>query len=176
MLIVMTQSVCVVSNYCMNYVKNSLYFFFFKLFSPFSFNYWSPDWSRWKWTQLGISLCSYICTGFYSTFFSLVLTLSLCCQFIPSLSPPSLPPSPFSPPPSLLPPSLLSPFSPPSPFSLLISSDPNTLFRGNSVASKVIDEFMKETGQFYLHRTLQPCIDEVSAVYTHTHIPYIMYV
>ena len=42
------------------------------------------------------------------------------------------------------------------------NSDPNTLFRGNSVASKVIDEFMKVVGQTYLHRTLQPCIDEVS--------------
>ena len=41
------------------------------------------------------------------------------------------------------------------------NSDPNTLFRGNSVASKVIDEFMKVVGQTYLHRTLQPCIDEV---------------
>lgn len=41
------------------------------------------------------------------------------------------------------------------------TSDPNTLFRGNSVASKVIDEFMKVIGHSYLHRTLQPCIDEI---------------
>ena len=45
--------------------------------------------------------------------------------------------------------------------SIFFHSDPNTLFRGNSVASKVIDEFMKEVGHSYLHRTLQPCIDEV---------------
>ncbi|XP_019863532.1 PREDICTED: ras GTPase-activating protein 3-like [Amphimedon queenslandica] len=44
------------------------------------------------------------------------------------------------------------------------TSDPNTLFRGNSVASKVIDEFMKVVGQTYLHRTLQPCIDEIFEV------------
>ena len=46
-------------------------------------------------------------------------------------------------------------------FCVYFNSDPNTLFRGNSVASKVIDEFMKVVGQTYLHRTLQPCIDEV---------------
>ena len=46
-------------------------------------------------------------------------------------------------------------------FFYLFNSDPNTLFRGNSVASKVIDEFMKVVGHSYLHRTLQPCIDEV---------------
>lgn len=39
--------------------------------------------------------------------------------------------------------------------------DPNTLFRGNSLASKVIDEFMKLVGKCYLQRTLQACIDEV---------------
>ena len=46
-------------------------------------------------------------------------------------------------------------------FFYLFNSDPNTLFRGNSVASKFIDEFMKVVGHSYLHRTLQPCIDEV---------------
>ena len=40
-------------------------------------------------------------------------------------------------------------------------SDPNTLFRGNSLASKVIDEFMKLVGRSYLQCTLQACIDEV---------------
>lgn len=40
-------------------------------------------------------------------------------------------------------------------------SDPNTLFRGNSLASKVIDEFMKFVGCSYLQCTLQGCIDEV---------------
>ena len=29
------------------------------------------------------------------------------------------------------------------------------------MASKVIDEFMKTEGHTYLHRTLQPCVDEV---------------
>ena len=42
------------------------------------------------------------------------------------------------------------------------TSDPNTLFRGNSLASKVIDEFMKLAGRSYLQRTLQGCVDEVS--------------
>ena len=46
------------------------------------------------------------------------------------------------------------------------TSDPNTLFRGNSVASKVIDEFMKVEGHLYLHRTLQTCIDEVTKSHT----------
>lgn len=41
------------------------------------------------------------------------------------------------------------------------SSDPNTLFRGNSLASKLIDESMKVVGQSYLQRTLQSCIDEI---------------
>ena len=40
-------------------------------------------------------------------------------------------------------------------------SDPNTLFRGNSLASKLIDESMKVMGQTYLQRTLQSCIDEI---------------
>ncbi len=39
--------------------------------------------------------------------------------------------------------------------------DPNTLFRGNSLVSKVIDEFMKVNGHDYLKKTLTPCIDEV---------------
>ena len=42
--------------------------------------------------------------------------------------------------------------------------DSNTLFRGNSLASKVIDEFMKHVGKLYLQRTLQGCIDEVRKV------------
>ncbi|EDV25301.1 uncharacterized protein TRIADDRAFT_63821 [Trichoplax adhaerens] len=40
------------------------------------------------------------------------------------------------------------------------TSDPNTLFRGNSLASKAIDEFMKIYGQHYLHYTLNGIIDE----------------
>lgn len=42
-----------------------------------------------------------------------------------------------------------------------MTSDPNTLFRGNSLVSKMVDEFMKLVGLSYLHRTLQCCIDEV---------------
>ena len=48
-----------------------------------------------------------------------------------------------------------------TPPSLPPSSDPNTLFRGNSLASKLIDESMKVVGQSYLQRTLQSCIDEI---------------
>lgn len=46
-------------------------------------------------------------------------------------------------------------------YEVRVTSDPNTLFRGNSLASKVIDEFMKLMGQSYLQRTLQCCIDEI---------------
>ncbi|KAK2118626.1 hypothetical protein P7K49_000012 [Saguinus oedipus] len=41
--------------------------------------------------------------------------------------------------------------------------DPNTIFRGNSLASKCIDETMKLAGMHYLHVTLKPAIEEVSA-------------
>ena len=47
------------------------------------------------------------------------------------------------------------------PFVPLPVSDSNTLFRGNSLASKLIDESMKVVGQSYLQRTLQSCIDEI---------------
>lgn len=46
----------------------------------------------------------------------------------------------------------------PSPF----PRDPNTIFRGNSLASKCIDETMKLAGMHYLHVTLKPAIEEVS--------------
>jgi Ras GTPase-activating protein 3 len=42
-----------------------------------------------------------------------------------------------------------------------VTSDPNTLFRGNSIATKMVDEFMKLIGLSYLRRTLQCCIDEI---------------
>lgn len=42
-----------------------------------------------------------------------------------------------------------------------MTTDPNTLFRGNSIATKMIDEFMKLIGLSYLRRTMQCCIDEV---------------
>ena len=40
--------------------------------------------------------------------------------------------------------------------------DPNTIFRGNSLTSKCIDETMKLAGMHYLHMTLKPAIEEVS--------------
>lgn len=43
----------------------------------------------------------------------------------------------------------------------LISSDVNTIFRGNSLLSKCIDELMKLVGLRYLHDTLNACIEKV---------------
>ena len=40
--------------------------------------------------------------------------------------------------------------------------DSNTLFRGNSLATKAIDEFMKHAGMHYLHDTIKCLVDEVS--------------
>ena len=40
--------------------------------------------------------------------------------------------------------------------------DPNTLFRGNSLLSKMVDELMKLVGLPYLHDTLKVFIDSVS--------------
>ena len=42
-----------------------------------------------------------------------------------------------------------------------MTTDPNTLFRGNSIATKMVDESMKLVGLTYLRRTLQCCVDEV---------------
>uniref|UniRef100_A0A8C2X8V5 RAS p21 protein activator 3 n=1 Tax=Cyclopterus lumpus TaxID=8103 RepID=A0A8C2X8V5_CYCLU len=39
--------------------------------------------------------------------------------------------------------------------------DPNTIFRGNSLTSKCIDETMKLAGMHYLQVTLKPIIDEI---------------
>lgn len=44
---------------------------------------------------------------------------------------------------------------------MLFSRDPNTIFRGNSLTSKCIDETMKLAGMHYLHVTLKPTIEEV---------------
>uniref|UniRef100_A0AAQ5ZP05 RAS p21 protein activator 3 n=1 Tax=Amphiprion ocellaris TaxID=80972 RepID=A0AAQ5ZP05_AMPOC len=41
--------------------------------------------------------------------------------------------------------------------------DPNTIFRGNSLTSKCIDETMKLAGMHYLQVTLKPIIDEICA-------------
>lgn len=46
--------------------------------------------------------------------------------------------------------------------STLFYRDPNTIFRGNSLTSKCIDETMKLAGMHYLHVTLKPAIEEVS--------------
>lgn len=53
----------------------------------------------------------------------------------------------------------LPPWTPPYP--TLFSRDPNTIFRGNSLTSKCIDETMKLAGMHYLHVTLKPTIEEV---------------
>ena len=47
--------------------------------------------------------------------------------------------------------------------SMLFSRDPNTIFRGNSLTSKCIDETMKLAGMQYLHVTLKSTIEEVRA-------------
>ncbi len=39
--------------------------------------------------------------------------------------------------------------------------DPNTIFRGNTLASKCIDELMKLVGLHYLHDTLKDILDVV---------------
>uniref|UniRef100_A0A8C9A179 Ras GTPase-activating protein 3 n=1 Tax=Prolemur simus TaxID=1328070 RepID=A0A8C9A179_PROSS len=41
------------------------------------------------------------------------------------------------------------------------TQDPNTIFRGNSLTSKCIDETMKLAGMHYLHVTLRPAIEEI---------------
>uniref|UniRef100_A0A8C2Y193 RAS p21 protein activator 3 n=1 Tax=Capra hircus TaxID=9925 RepID=A0A8C2Y193_CAPHI len=41
------------------------------------------------------------------------------------------------------------------------TQDPNTIFRGNSLTSKCIDETMKLAGMQYLHVTLKPAIEEI---------------
>lgn len=46
--------------------------------------------------------------------------------------------------------------------SLFLCRDPNTIFRGNSLTSKCIDETMKLAGRHYLQVTLKPVIDEVT--------------
>lgn len=46
---------------------------------------------------------------------------------------------------------------------MFVFRDPNTIFRGNSLTSKCIDETMKLAGKHYLQVTLKPIIDEVSS-------------
>ncbi|XP_067037684.1 ras GTPase-activating protein 3-like isoform X1 [Acropora muricata] len=41
------------------------------------------------------------------------------------------------------------------------TKDPNTLFRGNSLATKSVDEFMKHAGMYYLHDTIKCLVDEI---------------
>uniref|UniRef100_UPI00398F872D ras GTPase-activating protein 3 isoform X5 n=1 Tax=Pristiophorus japonicus TaxID=55135 RepID=UPI00398F872D len=43
--------------------------------------------------------------------------------------------------------------------------DPNTIFRGNSLTSKCIDETMKLAGRHYLQVTLKPIVDEICEVH-----------
>ncbi|KAL8612234.1 hypothetical protein ACOMHN_028931 [Nucella lapillus] len=42
-----------------------------------------------------------------------------------------------------------------------LTTDPNTLFRGNSLLSKMVDELMKLVGLPYLHDTLKSLIDSI---------------
>ncbi|XP_065890175.1 rasGAP-activating-like protein 1 isoform X2 [Dysidea avara] len=46
-------------------------------------------------------------------------------------------------------------------FELRNTTNPSTLFRGNSLASKCFDQFMKVVATPYLHATLKPCIDQI---------------
>ena len=46
-------------------------------------------------------------------------------------------------------------------YEILLDSDPNTIFRGNSLLSNIIDELMKLTGMQYLHDTVKPILEEV---------------
>ncbi|KAL4660398.1 rasGAP-activating-like protein 1 isoform X1 [Arapaima gigas] len=41
------------------------------------------------------------------------------------------------------------------------TSDPNTLFRSNSLASKAMEQFMKAVGMLYLHDVLKPIINRI---------------
>ncbi|TPX37934.1 hypothetical protein SeMB42_g06785 [Synchytrium endobioticum] len=41
------------------------------------------------------------------------------------------------------------------------TKDPNTIFRGNSLATKCLDVYMKRVGMNYLHGVLQPIIKEI---------------
>ncbi|KXJ20396.1 Ras GTPase-activating protein 3 [Exaiptasia diaphana] len=43
----------------------------------------------------------------------------------------------------------------------MLHRDPNTLFRGNSLATKAVDEFMKHAGMQYLHDTIKHLVDEI---------------
>lgn len=40
-------------------------------------------------------------------------------------------------------------------------TDPTTIFRGNTLVSKMMDEAMKLSGLHYLHNTLRPILDEI---------------
>ena len=41
------------------------------------------------------------------------------------------------------------------------SRDPNTIFRGNTLVSKCMDELMKLAGLHYLHWVLRPVVERV---------------
>ncbi|XP_066545629.1 RAS protein activator like 1 [Amia ocellicauda] len=41
------------------------------------------------------------------------------------------------------------------------TSDPNTLFRSNSLASKAMEQFMKAVGMLYLHEVLKPIVNHI---------------
>lgn len=45
----------------------------------------------------------------------------------------------------------------------MICRDANTIFRGNTLVSKMMDEVMRLAGLHYLHETLRPALDQVFA-------------
>lgn len=54
-----------------------------------------------------------------------------------------------------------------SPYFYLYFRDANTIFRGNSLATRCLDEMMKIVGGHYLKVTLKPILDEVRSEYTY---------
>lgn len=46
-------------------------------------------------------------------------------------------------------------------FFFLLLSDPTTIFRGNTLVSKMMDEGMRLAGLHYLHSTLRPAMEQV---------------
>lgn len=49
----------------------------------------------------------------------------------------------------------------PNQTAFLFAADPNTIFRGNSMASKGVDVYMKLTAMPYLKRVIQPIIHDI---------------
>ena len=43
----------------------------------------------------------------------------------------------------------------------MLGRDPNTIFRGNTLVSKCMDELMKLAGLHYLHTVLRPVVERI---------------